>query len=136
MLRAPLASLRRDGTARSLGALLAMLALLLQLGVPAAHDPVGLGAVVPWLGSALCRAGSDAANRFPPADNPAPSDRKTDLCPVCVLLQACSSFIVPPIHASLVAALPLSIPPVPPHAAVLIAYLSGFTAQPRAPPAA
>lgn len=136
MLRAPLARLRRDGVARSVSACLAVLALMLQLGVPLAHDPVGMGAFAPWLGTALCHAGGGTADRPLPANHPAPSDPKAYLCPICISMQASGSFVAPPAGASVVAALPPPQPPSFPPMAVPIAHAPGFTAQPRAPPAA
>jgi len=136
MLRGPLARLRRAGAVRRASALLASLALLLQLGVPLAHDPVGLGTFAPWLGAPLCHAGSDTANRSLPSDQPAPADRKSSLCPICVSLQVSGSFVAPPAGISLVAVAITRASPAPPRAAPYLAYAFGFTSQPRGPPAA
>lgn len=136
MLRSLLARLRRAAAARRASALLATLALLLQLGVPLAHDPIGLGSFAPWLGTALCHAGSDAAHRSAPAQNPTPADPKGSLCPICVSLQASLGFIAPPAGASVSAVALLPLPLVPPRTTLRLAHAPGFTSQPRAPPVA
>jgi hypothetical protein len=136
MPRRLLARLCRAGAARRVSALLAMLALLLQLGVPLAHDPIGLGAVAPWLGAALCHAGSDAAHRSAPAQDPAPADPKASLCPICISLQASLGFIAPPAGATVSSVALLPLPLVPPRTTLRLARALGFTSQPRAPPVA
>ena len=137
MRRDPLARRRRAGfLRRRTSALVTMLALLVQLSVPLAHDPVGLGTFASWLDAPLCHAGGDPANRTSPANAPTPADSKCLLCPICISLQANASFIAPPADASLPAVAVTRVSPVPPHATPRLAYAFGFISQPRAPPAA
>jgi hypothetical protein len=114
---------------RRLGAFLGMLALLLQMGVPLAHDPMGLGALDPLLGAPLCHVGGSSGT-----DQPAAPD-KSALCPICLGLAANACFLAPPSQPGIaLAALPAIAPPLPsdpapPH------FHRGDPAQPRGPPA-
>jgi hypothetical protein len=121
---------RRRGVTlrRHLGAFLGMLALLFQMGVPLAHDPVGLGALAPWLGVALCRAGGAADPSHAPA---APG--KSAVCPICLGLATSADLVSPPAVAGIaIAALPLPLQP-PPGIAPR-RHDRGGPAQPRGPP--
>jgi hypothetical protein len=135
MPRSPLARLRRDGAARSVSALVALWALLLQLAVPLAHDPLGIGTFTPWLDAPLCHAGIAATIPSAPG-TPLPADTQSHLCPLCVALQACGSFIMPLVGAGLAAIVLPALPPAPLPAGVRLTHAPGFTAQSRAPPAA
>ena len=133
MQRNTLARLRRDGAARRVSAFVALYALLLQLAVPLAHDPIGIGTFAPWLDAPLCHAGNSVPAA--PGDQ-TPVGTQSHLCPLCVSLQACGSFIAPLAGAGLVAVLPPAMRPAPLPAPVRLTHASGFTPQSRAPPAA
>jgi hypothetical protein len=115
---------------RPWSALLGILALLLQMSMPLAHDPMGLGQSAPLLGP-LCHAGADGAgSKAPRSDD---GSGKT-LCQLCLGLAAASSFVSPP-------ALPgvtLAQSPLPQFAATADSPRGqpgrGGSAQPRAPP--
>jgi len=113
---------------RRLGAFLGVLALLLQMGVPLAHDPMGLGALGPFIGAPLCHVGGGGG------DQPAAPD-KGALCPICLGLAASACFIAPPSQPGIaLAALPAA--PLPPPSAPAPPHFSrGDPAQPRGPPA-
>ncbi|HUK60407.1 MAG TPA: DUF2946 family protein [Stellaceae bacterium] len=122
------AALRPRAPAGRLGAFLGILALLLQLGVPLAHEPLAQGFASP-----LCHVGGIGADRHVPA--PASSDHGA-LCPICLGLAAAASALVPPDPASglILAALP-SAPLTAWPASAEAAPTPHRAAQPRAPPA-
>jgi hypothetical protein len=114
---------------RRFGAFLGVLALLLQMGVPLAHDPLGLGAMGPWLDAPLCHAGGSGGT-----DQPA-APEKSGLCPICLGLAANACFVAPPAAAGVaLVVLPTTQPP-PPSAIAPPGYARGDPAQPRGPPA-
>ena len=123
---------RRRGFAWRTGALLAYFSLILQVGLAAAHEPVGLGFASPLFGAPLCHfSGSGATNHAPSPAAPG----QGALCPICLGLAAASSAVLPPDPGSAVLVLDLPSVPVPlrlndahPAHALRIA------AQPRAPP--
>jgi hypothetical protein len=128
-----LGRLRRDGTARSVGAFFALCALLLQVAVPLAHDPSGIGTFTPWLDVPLCHAGNAPANS--PAGDQGPAGAASHLCPLCFALQACGTYVAPAAAPAVTTAVPVASPvtlPVPVH----VARTARLTPQSRAPPAA
>ena len=114
---------------RRLGAVLGVLALVLQMAVPLAHDPVGLGTLGAVLGVPLCHAGGSGGS-----DQPAAPD-KGALCPICLGLAASACFLSPPAQPGIaLAALPAA--PLPPPADRAPRRTArGDPAQPRGPPA-
>ncbi|HXQ51766.1 MAG TPA: DUF2946 family protein [Stellaceae bacterium] len=126
---APLARLRRSRGARSAGALLGILALLFQMGVPLAHDPLVLGAAAPWLGIPVCHVGM-------PQDTPSAPTQPDRLapCAVCLGLAASACLVLPPAAGGIVlAASPAPSTLAPPAFERPARDVGGF-AQPRAPP--
>lgn len=114
---------------RRLGAFLGVLALLLQMGVALAHDPLRLGAAVPWLGAPLCHVGGNGNTGQPSAPG------KSAVCPLCLGLAGNACFITPQAVAGMaVAALPAPAPPLPP-STVPRRSARGDPVQPRGPPA-
>ena len=129
-----LARLRGAGPARGIGALAGMLALLLQLGVPLAHDPAGLGPLAPLLGVAMCHVGAGGTAGSPRGDSTPSAPRNATLCPICLGLQATASFLAPPAAGFVaVASLPAP-PPLSQPGIVQDLHAPGSPAQPRAPP--
>jgi hypothetical protein len=126
---APLARLRRSRPARAVGVVLGALALLLQMGVALAHDPLGRGTALPWLGVPLCHVGAPQGN--PSA--PTPPDQAAP-CPICLGLAASAALVLPPVVPGVVpVSLPVPLASVPP-AIVRHARDVDGRAQPRAPP--
>jgi hypothetical protein len=124
---------RRREPARRLGALLAIFALVLQLGLPLAHDPIGLGLAAPLLGAPLCHVGASGAGGHAPL--PAAPGQGA-LCPICLGLAAASSAVLPPDPGSAaLAALSTDAPPLLRPAAAPPSPVLHGAAQPRAPPA-
>ncbi len=114
---------------RRTGAVIAIIALLWQLGLP-----VGVGSAAPWPGGmALCHAGGTAADRAAPAMPGAPDHACQ--CPLCFLLQAGSVSLAPPDGVSLAVASVRLAPSLPRLVVVHLAQTAGVIAQPRAPPA-
>jgi hypothetical protein len=116
---------------RRLGVILGMLALLLQMGVPLAHDPVGLGALAPWLGLPLCHAGGDSTADHGPA---APAPGTSALCPICFGLAAGAALIAPPAAGGIVVAALPQMPLPPASDTAPDRRVRSGPAQPRAPP--
>lgn len=117
------------------GALLAVFALVLQMGASLAHQPIGLGPFAAWPGAALCHAGN--GDRPVPAGAPAPADpAKSYTCPICILLQASAACFMPPVVDEIARGAPVPLPLSPRPAVVHLARAPGIVAQPRAPPAA
>jgi hypothetical protein len=124
-----MARLRHASAWRDWSAFAALLALIIQMSVAVAHDP--LEGALGW-GVPLCHAGGASAGHpaapAPPAGAP--------LCPVCVGLAACSAAVLPP---PVLGAPMLAFAPVPvvfrAAASEILAYPPVSTAQPRAPPA-
>jgi hypothetical protein len=126
-----LARLRRTGLARSLAGFCGMLAVVIQLGVPIAHDPAGLGSASPWLGAAICHFGGREGTTTPGV----PAGQKSELCPICLGLQAtAAALIAPDAGAIALASRPASqlLPLI--RDAARSGHDPGQPAQPRAPP--
>ncbi len=134
MPAAPLAWLRRDRTARRVGAWLAVFALLLQMALPLAHDPLGLAMVAPGLSSPICHAGATAAEGAP-GQRPASHDPACGICPLCITLQSGGVFLAPSAGAGILAAFLPAAKPTPVAAASGAVRSLRVASQPRAPPA-
>jgi hypothetical protein len=121
---------RRREPTRRFGALLAIFALVLQLGLPLAHDPIGLGFAAPLVGAPLCHVGAGGHAPLPA------SPGQGALCPICLGLAAASSAVLPPDPGTtIVAALSADAPPPLPLAAAPPLPVLHGAVQPRAPPA-
>ena len=109
---------------RHLGAFLAMLALLLQMGVPLAHDPTGLAG----LGAPLCHVGARGG-----AQQPAQGGASV-ACPLCLAIAAGANLAPPPAAGIIAVAAPLA-EALPPPADAPPRVAARFTpSQPRGPP--
>lgn len=118
---------------RQVGALLGVLALLLQMGVALAHDPTGLAALAPGLGLPLCHVASGDRTADPSQAPAAPN--KSAICPLCLGLAAGAAFISPPaIGGVAIAASPQTALPHLPDIASPRHDRRGRPAQPRGPP--
>jgi hypothetical protein len=124
-----LARFRGAGVLRRIAAQIGVLALVLQLGMTAAHDPNGLGAFGALFVVPLCHAGGGSAPPLPSTPGKAAS------CPFCLALGASTALSPPSPEGGVVIAafLPL---PLPARAdSARDADDPGSPAQPRAPPA-
>ena len=136
MRRGPalLKRLRRNGPTRWLGAWVATLAVVVQLSVPLAQDPIGAVPLGPWLGFPLCHA--TIAGHGTKGGTPAPTmPGDCSLCPLCIALRVASAFLPPP-HApttAAVVAVPAAIAPLR-TSAPRLRRIARSLAQPRAPP--
>jgi len=127
-----LGRLRGAGMTRGVSCFAAILALVLQLALPLADDPVGRSALGPWSGFPLCHA-RGAVDQ--PANHSLPSaPSRCALCPLCLALQAAGTFVAPPRPADLLAAAAQPLRLSFPSATVSAPRSAGVLAQPRAPP--
>ena len=113
---------------RRLGAFLGVLALLVQMGVSLAHEPVALGAAAPLFGAPLCHVGGGGGSQ-PPAPE------KSAVCPICLSVAANACFVAPPGPAGLALAAPAAAPLPLPLTSTPRRSARGDPAQPRGPPA-
>jgi hypothetical protein len=120
---------------RGLGTILALLALLLQTGVPLAHQPLVMGSFAPGLGMPMCHVATGAASDKSGGATPS-APGKIAYCPICLGLLADASGCLPNAVAAGLALAPpevvaLRLPP----GKVGRTRERAYASQPRAPPA-
>ena len=136
----PLAAFRQCGALRTIAAALGVLALSLQFWLPLVHHPARSpdeSLVSWWLAGALCHVdvGGPVGDESVPKRGPgkAPDDNGT-VCPICLGLHICSTFVLPVFTAVLAV---LAVPAVlrfRSPGTIGIVRRTSAAAQPRAPP--
>ena len=126
----------RSVSGRRLGALLGVIALLMQVWVPLVHrsPPAAANA---WLLGSICHVdfGNQADRSSAPGDPAGSGSHKAPLCPICYLLMLGGTFLLPVLGAILLRRLPcvvLGHRPAP----LRFSAVGYALAQPRGPPLA
>jgi hypothetical protein len=140
-----LAAFRRRGTLRSFAAFIGILALLAQFWIPLVHHPVGgvptsgpstsKASLAGLIVDAICHVDLGISVDRPADGSPAkPGHESGPVCPICLGLHLCGTFVLPLVAAVLaVLGVPLVLRFEPPSAG-LASRATRLSAQPRAPP--